>query len=80
MEGELPPGWKMDSNTKDQALLLFPEFIELECPSVTFSRIARPVDTGAALEWHAVESRPIPGRENKVGSLRKMSIAGVDGE
>ncbi|OGR99811.1 MAG: hypothetical protein A2V88_14835 [Elusimicrobia bacterium RBG_16_66_12] len=59
-------------------MLLSPDFVERECPSVTLSTIARPITAEYARNWHSIESRPIPGRENRVGPLQQTTVAGMN--
>lgn len=75
--GELPAGWIIDSNNKYLTMILFPDFIENECPRVTLASVERPITADTASDWHRIDSRPVPGRENRVGPLRQTSVAGA---
>jgi hypothetical protein len=58
-------------------LLVYPEFIERECPNVSLSRLERPVTEEYARRWHEIEAHPIPGRNNIVDPLNTLSVAGM---
>lgn len=77
LSGELPAGWEVDTNNTEMVMLLSPDFVERECPTMTVSAVARPITAEYARNWHAIESRPIAGRENKVGPLRQATVAGM---